>query len=70
MFPFAEFLKSKSRRTNRGTCLLRVCKNPFVVNTSQLLVFPGLVDQDLLVRFPNFILVACATCIGRGRNFS
>jgi len=70
-FPFAEYLDSKSCRAKRGTRFLSlVCKNPFVVSTSQLSVFPGAVDRGLLVRFPNFVYVACAISTRRRGNFS
>lgn len=70
-FPFAEYLKSKSCRAKRGTRLLPlVCKNPFIVSTSELSFYPGPINRDLLVRFPNFIHVAWAVNTRRGRNFS
>lgn len=70
-FPLAEYLKSKSCRAKRGTRLLPpVCKNPFIVSTSRWSVFPGPVDRDLLVFFPNFIHVACASSTRRGGKFS
>lgn len=70
-FPFAEYLKSKSCRAKRGTRLFQpVCKNPFIVSTSELSFCPGPVDRDLLVRFPNLINVAWAVSTRRGRNFS
>ena len=70
-FPLAEYLNSKPGRAERGMrSAASACKNPLTVCMSRLSIFPGAVDRDLLVCFPNFIHVAWASTTRRGRNFS